>query len=167
VAILSATITPLALPWEIFELTRPDMFAIVALSLELRAHPRLGIAVMGLAGDETDTGRWAKSHETFYEIGVEPRWYLRGGFRGPMVGAALHYFRMHVILTDNFYGDDSLYDFAGYTYGPFFGYKYTAPIGFTVEVKGGFEGVKRTMTDGDPHHPRIVPMTDAKVGWSF
>jgi len=74
VAILSATITPLALPWEIFELTRPNVFAIVAVSLELRAHPRLGFAVMGLAGDETDTGRWVKSHETFYEIGVEPRW---------------------------------------------------------------------------------------------
>src|SRR6266704_2730379 len=69
-AFLSATITPLALPWEIFDLTRPDVFAIVAVSLELRAHPKLGIAFMGLAGDETNTYNDVKSQETFVEIGV-------------------------------------------------------------------------------------------------
>jgi hypothetical protein len=164
-AFLSATITPLALPWEIFDLTAPDVFAIVAVSLELRAHPNLGIAFMGLAGDETNTYVDVKSHETLFEIGVEPRWYLRGGFRGWMAGAALHYFRMHSVLTDN-YGFDLPFDFAGYTYGPFFGYKYTAPIGFTVEAKVGFEAIKRTMSDSGSH-PDILPITDAKVGWSF
>lgn len=165
-AFLSATITPLALPWEIFDLTAPDVFAIVAVSLELRAHPNLGIAFMGLAGDETNTYLDVKSHETFFEIGVEPRWYLRGGFRGWMAGAALHYFRMHSVLTENNSGGDLPFDFAGYTYGPFFGYKYTAPIGFTVEAKVGFEAIKRTMSDSGSH-PEILPITDAKVGWSF
>ena len=165
--ILSATFTPLAVPWHIFEVTRPDIFPIVALSLELRAHPRLGIAVMGLAGDETDTGPYVKSHEVFYEIGVEPRCYLLGGFRGLMAGAALHYFRVHMSLIDNYYGFEyGPYAFAGYTYGPFVGYKYTAHFGFTFEVKAGFEVIERTMSDAG-NHPNILPITDAKVGWSF
>jgi hypothetical protein len=166
-AILSVTFTPLALPWEIFELTRPNVFAILAVSLELRAHPKFGIAVMGLAGDETDTFISARSHDTFFEIGAEPRWYLRGDFRGWMAGAALHYFRMHIVVTDLLGGFDyDPFDFAGYALGAFFGYKYTAPIGFTVEVKGGVETIKRTMSDRGSH-PDILPITDVKVGWSF
>jgi hypothetical protein len=167
VAILSATFTPLALPWEIFELTRPNVFAILAVSLELRAQPRLGIAVMGLAGDETDTNIFVKSHGTFFEIGAEPRWYLRGGFRGWMAGAALHYFRMHIVITDLYDGFDyTPFDFAGYALGAFFGYKYTAQNGFTVEAKTGLEAIKRTMSDRGSH-PNILPITDVKVGWSF
>src|SRR5689334_11640116 len=91
--VFSATITPFALPWEIFELTVPGGFPIVALSFELRAHPRLGIAVMGLGGEQTNSDINFKRHDTFFEWGVEPRFYLLGGFRGLMVGAALHWFR--------------------------------------------------------------------------
>ena len=167
-ALVSATITPFAVPWEIFELTQPDVFPIVAMSVEVRVvHPSLGVALMGLAGEENDTGTFVNSHETFFEVGAEPRWYFLGGFRGPMAGAALHYFRMHMILTDAVDGRVlPPYEFAGYTYGLFVGYKYTADIGFTVEVKAGVEAVNRTVSDSGPH-PTILPMTDAKVGWSF
>jgi hypothetical protein len=164
-AVLSATITPLATPWELFEITRPSLFPVAALSLELRAHPRLGIAVMGMAGDNTDTNGDVKNHDTLYEIGAEPRWYLSGGFRGAMAGIAVHYFRMHMVLTDPS-GLFAPFDFAGYTYGPFLGYKYTAAIGFTVEAKVGAELIKRTLSDRGSH-PDILPMTDVKVGWSF
>jgi len=165
--IVSATITPFSIPWHIFELTAPDIFPIVAMAVELRAHPRLGVAVMGLAGDQTDTGMWVTSHKTFYEFGVEPRWYPMGHFRGLMAGAALHYFRMRMLLTDVFDGSKwPPFDFAGYTYGAFAGYKYTTLIGFTVEAKGGYAYVQRTMSDSGPH-PDFVPITDVKVGWSF
>ncbi len=165
--IVSATITPFAIPWHIFEITRPNLYPIFAMALELRAHPSLGIAVMGLADDETNTNGSVTSHDTFYEIGVEPRWYPMGHFRGLMAGAALHYFRLHMILTDVYTGSSPWpFDFAGYTYGAFAGYKYTALIGFTVEVKGGFAYVKRTMSDSGPH-PDFVPITDVKIGWSF
>lgn len=164
-AILAATITPFALPWELFERTGPNL-PIVALSLEFRAHPRVGIAVMGLAGDDSDTGFFVNSHQTFFEIGAEPRWYWGGGFRGWMAGIAVHYFRIHADLTDVTSGDIQLFDFAGYTYGPFVGYKYTAEIGFTVDAKVGIGAVKRTMSDAGSYRD-VIPMTDVKVGWSF
>jgi hypothetical protein len=164
--IFTGLITPFSLPFEIFELTRPDLYPIVGTSIELRLHPRLGIGAMGLAGVHSKTYMDGESHATFYEVGLEPRFYVLGGFRGPTVGAALHYFRMRKVFTDLDGVLEEADDFAGYTYGPFMGYKYTARVGFTVEIKAGFEFIARTMT-GPGSHPNITPMMDGKVGWSF
>jgi hypothetical protein len=84
-----------------------------------------------------------------------------------MTGAALHYFRVHIDLVDVMDSSFILpYDFAGYAYGPFFGYKFVANVGFTFEAKAGFEIIDRTMSDAGKR-PSVLPITDAKVGWSF
>ena len=168
VRFLSVTATLLTLPGEIMELHH-HLSAIPSLAVELRAHPRVGIAVMGLVGDDTYTPTEFTLHDTFFEFGAEPRFYVLGGFRGLMLGAALHYFGVHRESTAHAGTADAYtdsYDYAGHSYGAFAGYKYTALGGFTFEMKVGFSRVKRTLSDGGPYK-EYIPLMDAKVGWSF
>src|SRR5262249_25520184 len=120
----------------------------------------------GMAGVNSGSYLDSESRYRFFEIGAQPRWYIQGGFRGWMAGAAVHYFRLHLDITLPPDPYVFAFDFAGYTYGPFFGYKYTSGSGFTVEAKFGMEGIKRTMSDAG-QHPDMLPITDLKVGWSF
>jgi hypothetical protein len=163
VPVVSLTITPFYNAWELFELTRPDLFPIVAMSVELRAvHPNLGIELVGLVGDYDTTTMYSGALKSvFYELGAEPRVYPFGNFRsGMIVGGALRYFREHLTIGG------APFDFAGYVFGPFVGYKHTTRLGFTVEVKGGIAYVDRTMSD-QGKHTNMLPLSDVKIGWSF
>ncbi len=169
VRFLSVTATLLTLPGEIMELHH-HLSVIPSLAVELRVHPWVGIAVMGLVGDDTYTPTEFTIHNTFFEVGAEPRFYVLGGFQGLMLGAALHYFFLHTEATLHAGTPDAYtdaMDYAGYGYGPFAGYKYTSRAGFTFEMKVGFTRVKRTLSDGGPYKKDYVPLMDAKVGWSF
>jgi hypothetical protein len=166
VRLVSLTATPFSIPWAIWNI-RANVVPIPSLQLEVRAHPRVGVAVMALAGDDTYTAGGFTDHGTFYEIGAEPRYYFKGGFRGAMAGVALHYYRLHMDLIDQ--SDPTFilsFDFAGYTYGPFAGYKFTARNGFTAEAKGGLVGGRRTMSDSGKNSD-LLPIVDARIGWSF
>ena len=142
-----------------------------SLSVEVRAHPRLGVAVIGHAGVDSYTSSQYNytDHARLFEIGAEPRYYFSGAFRGATLGAAVHYFRMHIDLTQDPGTPDAFilpFDFAGYGYGWFAGYKFTAQNGFTADLKFGMLGIHRTMSD-EGRHADIVPLIDAKIGWSF
>jgi hypothetical protein len=168
VRFLSVTATLLTLSGEIMGLHH-HLSVVPSLAVELRAHPWVGIQVMGLVGDDTYTPTEFTIHNTFFEVGAEPRFYVLGGFQGLMLGAALHYFFLHREATAHAGTPDAYtdsYDYGGHSYGPFAGYKYTSRAGFTFEMKVGFSHVKRTLSDGGPYKT-TVPLMDAKVGWSF
>jgi len=169
VRVVSLTATPLPIASEILNL-HPYLSFVPSVSLEVRAHPTVGIAVTGLAGDDTSTTTGGpRDHSRFWMIGAEPRFYPTGNFCGPMVGAALHYFRLHMTLDldPSRPNTDVLpFYFSGYSYGFFAGYKFVSRHGFTVEAKGGV--VRRTLTDaGDPDEHEGLLLVDARIGWSF
>jgi hypothetical protein len=151
--------------WEIFGSAHQE-FPVVEFSAELRAHDKVGVALVVVGGTGSDTVNGYGTLETVaVEAGVEPRYYVIGDFeRGVELGAELRYFRVLSVYTTPY--DSTPAAVAGYLAGPFVGGKYTTDRGFTVEVKLGFVRVDRTVTNPDQNRS-AYPITDLRLGWSF
>jgi hypothetical protein len=128
----SVTFSPLHLFLPVFELTG-----------ELRVHDKFGVAFVAGAGHISDNTSNVKLTASVFEVGALVRGYIVGDFRhGMQLGAEVLY--LHLSTTE-FRARG-----AGVAVGPFLGYKYVAPIGFTVDVQLGVEyvGARATATDG-------------------
>lgn len=135
---------------------------------EARLHERLGIALLGGAGQHSGTG-YASDDLSITGVavnaGAEARYYVHGGFRGFHLGAEAYYFRFRDVIHYPA-GSPSVYDFAGHAAGPFVGFKYVAWCGFTVDGHVGAAYVFMTESDA-ADHAGLYPLLDLKIGWSL
>jgi hypothetical protein len=142
------------------------LLPVVELTGELRVHDKVGVALVVGAGKISDTVSNVKLTASVVEVGAQLRGYVVGDFRhGMQLGAEVLY--LHLSTTDVSARG------AGVAVGPFLGYKYVAPIGFTVDVQLGVEYVaaRATATDGSQSasnsNSTVIPLLNANVGWSF
>jgi hypothetical protein len=144
---------------------------VVELTAEGRVHDKVGIAVLGGAGNVSeDASNTAPAiSATVIEAGLQGRYYLLGDFRhGLQLGAEALYLhlRENNIATVSAFAE-------GIAVGPFLGYKYTADIGFTFDSQLGFQrvglageasGNGQTVNRRDSDY---IVLLNLNVGWSF
>ncbi len=96
-----------------------------------------------------------------FTAGVSPRYYLVGDFdHGMQLGAQ--------VMTAVAWASGATG--VGVAGGPYIGYKFTAPIGFTLEVQGGAQygyasasaSASRTATASG-----VLPLANINLGWAF
>ena len=150
-------------PHRVFSLTISPIhltFPVVELTAEIRAHDKLGVALIGGAGRVKD--RASNITAAVYEVGAQLRFYPVGDFRhGMQLGAELIY--LHASESNLSLSGQ------GVAVGPFIGYKVIADAGFTFDVQMGGEYVGFRATDGvataDAHE--IILLLNLNAGWSF
>lgn len=150
-------------PHRVFSLTISPLhffLPVVELTAELRAHDKVGVALVGGAGKITD--KTANISATAYEVGGQLRFYALGDFRhGMMVGAEALYAHLsdsNVSLTGQ-----------GLAVGPFLGYKVISDPGFTFDTQLGAQYMAVRATDGvsAASDDQFIVLLNLNIGWSF
>ena len=150
-------------PHRVFSLTISPIhltFPVVELTGEIRAHDKLGVALIGGAGRYTDKS--VNISAAVYEIGAQLRFYPIGDFRhGMQLGAEV----LYVHLTQN---NLSLRG-EGVGVGPFIGYKVISNAGFTFDAQMGGQYIGVRATDGysSGSGKDVIVLLNLNVGWSF
>jgi hypothetical protein len=149
-------------PHRVFSLTFSPVhlvFPIVEMTAEIRAHDKLGIAVIGGAGRYTD--RSASISASVYELGGQLRFYPIGDFRhGLQVGVETLY--LHLSNPAISLGG------VGIAVGPFLGYKVISDAGFTFDAQLGGQYVAARATNGSGESgDTTIVLLNLNVGWSF
>lgn len=154
---VSVTFSPLHLFTPLLEVTG-----------ELRASPRLGVAVIVGAGTvsvEDDYG--AEARMSVFEAGGQIVWYPLKDFESLQLGAEV----MYVYVTGDVeevggYG-------SGFAVGPLVGYKLITDAGFTLSVQGGLQvaalEAEARSRDAVARDSTIEfsPFLNFNLGWSF
>ena len=147
--VFSLTISPIHLALPVVEVTG-----------EIRAHDKLGLAVIGGVGRYTDKS--VNISASVYEIGAQLRFYPIGDFRhGMQLGAELLY--LHMSQSNlSLRGE-------GVGIGPFIGYKVISDAGFTfdAQIGGQYVGVRATDGNSAESGKDIIVLLNLNVGWSF
>jgi hypothetical protein len=151
-------------PRRVFSLTISPVhltFPVVELTGEIRAHDKLGLALIGGAGRYTDKSSAITA--AVYEAGAQLRFYPVGDFRhGMQVGAELLY--LHVSQSSLALAGQ------GVAVGPFLGYKVMADAGFTFDAQLGFQYAEVRATEGSNagnSDRGIIALLNLNIGWSF
>lgn len=139
------------------------IFPVVELTVELRAHDKVGVAAIIGAGQVTpeDGGEPVG----VFELGAQGRYYVLGARRHRVnLGLEVLYIRADAAQG----GVTATGD--GFSIGPFAGYKYTADIGFTFDAQLGVARTgygARASTGETQSDAKTSPLLNLNVGWSF
>lgn len=142
---------------------------IVEGQVEIRANPRVGVAVLGGGGSMKASG----FKFTVWEVGGQFVGYPVGDFdHGMQLGLEVLY--AHVSTNDTGANGVTLSGVgSGLGVGPFIGYKLATKVGFTFNIQGGVEymAVRADATDGTrssgTNQSAFIPLANLNVGWSF
>ena len=150
-------------PRRVFSLTISPIhltFPIVELTGEIRAHDKLGLAMVAGVGRYTDKS--VDISAAVYELGAQLRFYAIGDFRhGMQLGAEVLY--VHLSQSNlSLRGE-------GLAVGPFVGYKVMADAGFTFDAQVGAQYLGLRATDGYSAETgeEFIVLLNLNVGWSF
>lgn len=146
------------------------LFPIGEVTAEFRLGERMGIAGIVGGGTITVTDGFGDSTTfTALEIGAQFRYYLVGDFdHGMQLGAEVLFVHVSGEVDGGVTGTGS-----GLGVGPFVGYKYSAPFGFTFDAQLGIAavGIGAQATDGTTTETRddsfLGVILNLNVGWSF
>ena len=139
------------------------IFPVVEVAAEFRLARNMSIAGIGGVGSiELDN---TSTRVTVYELGGQFRYYAVGRFdHGMQIGAELLYLGGRA-------DEGSVSAIAsGLAIGPFIGYKFSAGVGFTVDVQGGVEFVAisaESSTGASEEAGRAIPLVNINLGWAF
>ena len=133
------------------------IFGVAQVSVEGRLARKLGLAGI-VGGGSLGKPFTGDARVPVLAAGVSPRYYLVGDFdHGMQLGAQL---MTAIVLTS--------WDTAvGVAAGPYIGYKYTAPIGFTLEVQGGAQYAFASTSRSPVVGSGALPMANINLGWAF
>jgi hypothetical protein len=156
------------------------LFPGIQASGEYRTSPRTGLAVFGGLGRQKEVGENGESDEVSYrDWGGQFRYYPRGWSRhAPHFGLQAFWLEALIgsrgeeeSIIQGMWIEGSL--IGG---GPFVGYKYVAPWGFTIVTQAGIQVGYGTMgisfsedtePGGDIPTLTVLPLVSLHMGWSF
>lgn len=157
------------------------IFPVVEITAEIRLHERIGVAVIGGIGSidpyqfsqtkppaGVKTGRF-----TVWELGGQFVTYPVGHFdHGMQLGAEILY--AGVAGSAETSTDSATGTATGLSMGPFIGYKFTAPIGFSLALQGGVayitaraDAKNSTGQTSSASDSQVGPLVNINLGWAF
>ena len=143
------------------------IFPVIELTGEVRLHRQIGIAAIAGYGSLAPPNPPPGVKVSRFSV-----WELGGQFVGYPVGHFDHGMQLGMealyvgVSGDMSSGNVSVSAAAqGLAVGPFVGYKYTAPIGFSVNMQGGAEYVVAQAESTTAS--TIIPLVNLNVGWAF
>ena len=153
------------------------IFPMLKVAGEYRATPHSGLALSAGYGQSTldvpeADGSTGQLKAGTYLFGVQVIGYPLRKFDGFELGAQFQY--VHVDVAGKL-ANSSIGGVAdGASIGPFIGYKWITPVGFTALIQTGFQYVAVQADASDPagssasaSDSRLIPLLNLDLGWSF
>ncbi|HEY5924968.1 MAG TPA: hypothetical protein VIV11_24975 [Kofleriaceae bacterium] len=137
------------------------LLPVVELQAELKAHPRIGIALIAGAGRVSDEAKTITA--TAYEVGGQLNFYFLQPFAGLHLGAEAVYLTVDDVMQNPTVSGQGL------SIGAYVGYKVQTSVGFAFIAQGGIQymAVEAESSTAMASDSKVGGLLNLNVGWSL